>query len=251
MLISQKKAPYTNFNKTVQLPIEVYLNGKRIISDTWDEEWFIERAEELYGLNSHQIKNKKIRIIDGNDFRKEINSLRYVDHNIVNKTNTNLHIKNSNQEVFKNSLEYGTEGEREVANIFLDLGYSIMPMYQFKKLDTSPKIFSNESQLISPDLIIFNKNKTLFVEVKKKTKWVRSDGELETGCDYRLYQQYLQIVKTTNINLILVFNHEKEEPNGMYYIDVKTEGRYWNGLVNGSRVYTPMYFFKFSQLKKL
>ena len=155
---------------------------------------------------------------------------------------------------FQNSLAYGTQGEKEVATIFLNNGYSILPMYQFKSLENSPKLFNETSEIISPDLIVFKNGKSLFVEVKKKTRWVKHFDTIETGCDYRLYLQYLHTVNTTGLNLIMVFNHVDESPNGMYFIDIKTEGRYWDGKSNtqiNNKVYTPMYFFNFNNLKKL
>lgn len=55
-------APYTIFGKTKNIPVKVYLNNKEIESDTWDEEWWIEREEDWYGLMS--CKDKKVRIIE-------------------------------------------------------------------------------------------------------------------------------------------------------------------------------------------
>lgn len=57
-------APYTIFGKTKMIPVKVYLNNKEIESDTWDEEWWIEREEDWYGLMSSNTKDKKVRIIE-------------------------------------------------------------------------------------------------------------------------------------------------------------------------------------------
>jgi len=60
------KAPYndTIFTKKVHVvPVEVWLNSKRIQSDTWDEEYVVCREEEMYALMSPGWKNKKIRVI--------------------------------------------------------------------------------------------------------------------------------------------------------------------------------------------
>lgn len=156
-----------------------------------------------------------------------------------------------NNELFLRRLKDGVEGEKEVANIFLNLGYSLMPMYQFKNLNESPKIYSDSISTVSPDLILFKNNKTVFIEVKKKTKWIRNNKTLETGCDYRLYQEYLKIAQQTKIKLILVFNHIKEEPTGIFYVDINTVGRYWDGTFRGKEMYSPMYFFNYEQLKKI
>ena len=66
-------APYTMFGKTVMLPVKIYLNGKRIDNTTeWDEEFWIERDEEWYALGSLQFKNRKVRVIEGKEFRKAL-----------------------------------------------------------------------------------------------------------------------------------------------------------------------------------
>jgi hypothetical protein len=155
---------------------------------------------------------------------------------------------------FQHQLQYGIEGEKEVAEIFINNGYAILPMFQFKHLTESPKIIgpsTNNIELISPDLIVFKNNKTLFVEVKKKTRWVMNNNNLETGFDYRLYRHYLDVVNRTGIDLIIVFNHVNKPPLGMYYVNIKTEGRMWNGKIKDNYVYKQMYFFNFKDLKKL
>lgn len=58
-----KAAPYTQFNQTKMVPVVVYLDNKQIESDTWDEEMWIERGEDWYGLMSSELKGKKVRII--------------------------------------------------------------------------------------------------------------------------------------------------------------------------------------------
>lgn len=152
------------------------------------------------------------------------------------------------EDKFQLNLAYGIEGEREVAEIFIKNGYSILPMFQFKELNSAPKIIKqNNTELISPDLILFKNNKTLFVEVKKKNRWVKNNNILETGCDYRLYTHYLDIVNNTGINLIMVFNHVNTPPLGIYYINIKTPGRFWDG----NNTFNQMYFFNYKDLKTL
>jgi hypothetical protein len=152
---------------------------------------------------------------------------------------------------FDQKLEYGNQGEREVANLLSNMGYKLMPMYQFKNLQNSPKIFSGTMELVSPDIILFKNNKTLFVEVKKKTKWVKQINQLETGCDYKLYNQYRQVVEHTGINIMMVFNHVDEEPTGMYMINLLDKGRFWDGRDEHKQVFNPMYFYNYESLKKI
>lgn len=59
-----KKAPYTTFGKTKQVPLKVMQNGKIIESNEWDEEIWIEVGEDWYALESSQLKGKKVRIIE-------------------------------------------------------------------------------------------------------------------------------------------------------------------------------------------
>jgi hypothetical protein len=64
------KAPYTIFGKTKMVEVVVYENNKKIDSDTWDEEYWIERGEDWYGLMSSHFKNKKVRIITREEWLK-------------------------------------------------------------------------------------------------------------------------------------------------------------------------------------
>lgn len=60
------KAPYTAFGQTKLIEVEVWQNNKKIESDVWDEELWVERSEDWYALMSSQLVNKKVRIIERN-----------------------------------------------------------------------------------------------------------------------------------------------------------------------------------------
>jgi hypothetical protein len=60
--------PYTQFGKTKEVLVIVYLNNELIESDTWDLEMWIENGTDMYGLMSTQLKNKKVRIIRREDW---------------------------------------------------------------------------------------------------------------------------------------------------------------------------------------
>jgi len=62
------KAPYTIFGKTRDVPVVVYLNGKKTDLTEWDEELWIERGEDWYGLEHS--KGKRVRIIERNEWLK-------------------------------------------------------------------------------------------------------------------------------------------------------------------------------------
>lgn len=63
---------YEQFGKKARVPLNVYLNGKRIDSEEWDVDFWVERPEEWYGLNSPSFKDKRILVIEGDMFRKGI-----------------------------------------------------------------------------------------------------------------------------------------------------------------------------------
>lgn len=54
---------YSIFNRTATVPLVVYLQNKKIDSDSWDETLWIERGEDWYALMSSGLKNKKVRVI--------------------------------------------------------------------------------------------------------------------------------------------------------------------------------------------
>lgn len=57
------KAPYTIFNETKLVEVEVYKNGYKTEDITWEEELWVERGEDWYALGSSQLKNKRVRVI--------------------------------------------------------------------------------------------------------------------------------------------------------------------------------------------
>lgn len=63
-------APHTEFGKTKNIPVVVYLNNKIIESNSWDETMWIERPEEMYGLMASNLKNKKVRVINSDIWRR-------------------------------------------------------------------------------------------------------------------------------------------------------------------------------------
>lgn len=59
------KKPYTIFGETRNVPVKVYFNGHLVKSFTeWDEDYWIERGEDWYGLMSSGMKNKRVRVIE-------------------------------------------------------------------------------------------------------------------------------------------------------------------------------------------
>ena len=147
---------------------------------------------------------------------------------------------------FKEALAFGQDGEREIAKKLIRKGYYVLPLYQFQD-EISPKIIGDENY-ISADLICFKNNNTIFVEVKSKNQWVEFAGKIETGCNYKHYQHYRDIALKTKIKTYIVFNHVKGNYQGVYYVDVLKDGRYWDGNVKGKNVYKAEYFWNKNDL---
>lgn len=60
-----EKAPYTMFGETRLVPVVVYTDDKKMEGVfEWDEEYWIERPEEWYGLMSHHLRHKRVRVIE-------------------------------------------------------------------------------------------------------------------------------------------------------------------------------------------
>jgi hypothetical protein len=84
-LLSDNAAPYTIFNQTRLCPIVVYHQNKIIDSKTWDEELWVERGEDYYGLMSSQLVNKKVRVINREEWLKSpviVKDINYVDRSL-------------------------------------------------------------------------------------------------------------------------------------------------------------------------
>jgi len=153
------------------------------------------------------------------------------------------------QKNFEKLLKFGQEGEHEVAKYLIEKGVSVLPLYQFNA-EEAPYIVNMNNKLISPDLICFNKV-SFFVEVKTKNQWVEFKGSLETGLDKRHYLHYLEISKTTNLQVYLFFNHKQKEPLGIYCCKLEDFTREWDGMYNNVRKSPSMVFYDYSVLTKI
>lgn len=152
------------------------------------------------------------------------------------------------QTSFEEQLQFGEEGEELIAAIFIKKGFAVLPLYQFTA-EFAPKIITLQTNFISPDLTIFKNGKVVFIEVKSKTRWVKFNGVVETGCNFRHYEHYKNLSEYTNIDLYLVFNHTEDKPEGIYTVSIQTEGRYWDGIVKNKQINPPMFFWNYKNLK--
>lgn len=151
---------------------------------------------------------------------------------------------------FQENLKFGEEGEKLIAELLINDGYYVMPLYQFEATH-APHILGSNHEFISPDLIIFKDSITKYIEVKRKNKWNNYQNKYTTGIDYRKYIQYKTLSQLTQIPFELYFIHEVIEPIGIFQIDIQTPGEYWDGKVYGEQRYSAMYFWNHTQLKKI
>lgn len=155
---------------------------------------------------------------------------------------------------FREQLAFGKEGEHEVAQYFMDRGFSALTLYQFDDLKESPKIFSLADVTISPDLLIAKPGRVMWVEVKTKQRWIEYFGCLETGCNEYHYNSYVKVRQLTGIKSFIVFNHKKCSPCGRFVIDIdKAYSRRWNGLNSktGAKINGPMILWRMDSLTQI
>lgn len=155
------------------------------------------------------------------------------------------------QPSFKDRLAFGKEGEHEVAQYFMNRGFSALTLYQFDDLKESPKIFALDDVQISPDLLIAKPGRIMWVEVKTKQRWIQYLGCLETGCNEFHYMNYVKVRELTGIQSFIVFNHKKAMPCGRFVVDIdKPYSRRWNGIneKTGEKINGPMVLWRMDSL---
>lgn len=153
------------------------------------------------------------------------------------------------QESFKRLLEFGQEGEHEIAKWLMDRGVTVMPLYQFDP-SHAPYLINRYKKTISPDLICF-KDDAFMVEVKTKNQWVVYGDRVETGIDRNHYDHYKNVSQLTGKKVYVFFNHKTDDPCGFYYAELTQHTRFWDGKVKGKQVYSPMVFYNYNVLKKV
>lgn len=126
---------------------------------------------------------------------------------------------------FQESLATGKMGESIIAQHFLSLGYSVLPIYEKTENEyKGPVLFTPHSgALVAPDMLVFKGNRVLWLEVKYKSAftWHRNTGEWVTGIDLRNYEEYLTVQQERpEWPVWLLFLHRegtlaKDTPSGM------------------------------------
>lgn len=136
---------------------------------------------------------------------------------------------------FSTQLDYGKAGESTIANFFKGKGYSALPVYEKETGEfKGPTIFAfDTSTIIAPDMLVFNKEKCMWIEAKRKGSfsWHRNTQRWVTGIDLHHYSEYKKVDELSPWPVWLMFLHEigpnaKDTPEGM----TSPSGLYGNDL---------------------
>lgn len=117
---------------------------------------------------------------------------------------------------FAETLEFGKLGECVVATAMTCRGYSVLPVYEIQRGNyKGPRVFAPKGQRVAPDMFCMKPKDRFFVEAKRKSvfSWHRNTQRWVTGIDMRHYEDYKLILEETGIRILLVFLHEKAEPD--------------------------------------
>jgi hypothetical protein len=146
---------------------------------------------------------------------------------------------------FAEHLAFGEEGENLIAQVLINRGVIVSPLYQYEGHSKPPAVYCAEGTLTHPDLTCWSKGKNFFAEIKRKNRWVEPwarghlpgggerDGRgLETGFNTRLYENYRKVSEQTGAPLWVFFIHERQEPCGVFIArlaDLARHARFWDG----------------------
>ena len=100
---------------------------------------------------------------------------------------------------FDENFEDGKLGESQIANWLKRRGQHVLPVYEIEKGQyAGPAVYaSNGETIIAPDMLVFGKGKTIWIEAKHKSafSWHRKTQRFVTGIDLHHYEQYQKIME--------------------------------------------------------
>lgn len=161
---------------------------------------------------------------------------------------------------FSASLAFGQEGEHLIAEALLRRGCAVSPLYQFQTHDAAPVMLWRQNgelaKCILPDLTVWSSTReVLFVEVKRKTRWVTYEAHKETGFNQRHFDHYLELRQRLGTPIWVFFLHEQREPTGVYVGEISAlekSIRRWDGMIVGTpyRASVPLALFPIHTLRR-
>lgn len=112
---------------------------------------------------------------------------------------------------FDESLAMGQAGESLISRwLRKKHGFSVLPVYE-KIIDTGkgPHLFTPDSSLVAPDLLVFKGQHAIWIEAKHKEafSWYRIGNRFVTGIDLRHYLQYQEVENNSPWPVWLLFLH--------------------------------------------
>lgn len=117
---------------------------------------------------------------------------------------------------FSEQLANGKVGESLIARYMMSRGHAVLPVYEIEKSHgKGPQLFLHSENLVAPDMLIFTKNGSLFIEAKHKSvfTWHRITKQWTTGIDIRHYYDYLRVAENTKTPVWLMFYHRSSQPS--------------------------------------
>lgn len=128
---------------------------------------------------------------------------------------------------FRTQLQVGKAGESAIAMWLRKNGATVLPVYE-KIIDEGkgPQLFTPNTQLIAPDMLIYHGNEVQWIEAKHKTafSWYRIGGYWVTGIDLCHYQDYCTVDDQSPWPVWLLFLHRggqakdspEHSPSGLF-----------------------------------
>ncbi len=113
--------------------------------------------------------------------------------------------------MFEQLYKAGKVGESQIAEWLKQRGHHILPVYEIEKGQyAGPAVYSsNGDSIVAPDMLVFGKGKTVWIEAKHKNAftWHRKSQRWVTGIDLHHYHQYQKIMALVEWPVWLLFLH--------------------------------------------
>jgi len=131
---------------------------------------------------------------------------------------------------FKHTLQQGKTGESLIARWLNHRGYAVLPVYEIADGQyKGPAVYTDSGTIIAPDMLAFNKEKTIWFEAKYKEAFTfhRITKRFVTGIDVHHYENYLSLLEHVSWPIWLLFLHRggsakdsQQSPSGLYGGDI-------------------------------